>query len=97
MASYKNFSQAVHREHQRRAGLLNESNPVKFKSDGMQDSFDRNLNKWIYFSSWSRWYPDLLLDLIHPNDGGIVLDLDQRVFLRSILRFVSVYGVYHRA
>lgn len=97
MASYSNFSQSVQNKHKVNAGEVNEENTVLFKTEGMQDSFDRNLDKWIYFSSWSRWYPDLFLDLIHPDKGGIVLDLDQRVFLRSTLRFLSVYGVYPRA
>jgi len=34
--------------------------------------------------------------LITPETGGIRLDLDQRVFLRSITRFISVYGVFPR-
>lgn len=97
MASYSNFSQSVQNKHRVNAGEVNEENTVLFKTEGMKDSFDRNLDKWIYFSSWSRWYPDLFLDLIHPDKGGIVLDLDQRVFLRSTIRFLSVYGVYPRA
>lgn len=97
MASYSNFSQSVQSKHKVNAGEVNEENTVLFKTEGMKDSFDRNLDKWIYFSSWSRWYPDLFLDLIHPDKGGIVLDLDQRVFLRSTIRFLSVYGVYPRA
>lgn len=97
MASYSNFSQSVQNKHKVNAGEVNEENTVLFKTEGMKDSFDRNLDKWIYFSSWSRWYPDLFLDLIHPDKGGIVLDLDQRVFLRSTIRFLSVYGVYPRA
>ena len=28
-------------------------------------SFDDNLDKWIYFSQWSIWYPDLFYDLNH--------------------------------
>lgn len=97
MASYGNFSQNVQREHKIKSGELPDNQIVTARTPELQDSFDRNLDKWIYFSSWSRWYPDLLLDLLHPDDGGIILDLDQRVFLRSTLRFVSVYGVYPRA
>lgn len=40
--------------------------------------------------------PDLFWDLITPETGGIRLDLDQRVFLRSIARFLSTYGVFPR-
>ena len=52
------------------------------KSD---DKFINNLDKWVNFISWARWNPDLFLDLITPETGGIRLDLDQRVFLRSLL------------
>lgn len=97
MASHKNFSQSVQRKHKINAGELSDSSPVKDVSIQQLNSFQRNLDKWVYFTAWSRWYPDLFLDMIHPEDGGIVLDLDQRAFLRGILRFVSVYGVYPRA
>ena len=40
--------------------------------------------------------PDLFLDLITPETGGIRLDLDQRVFIRVLVRFASVYGVFPR-
>lgn len=41
-------------------------------------------------------HPDLFLDLITPETGGIRLDLDQRVFIRTLVRFVSVYAVFPR-
>ena len=66
------------------------SNLIKVKS------FDDNLDKWIYFSQWSIWYPDLFYDLITPEKGGMRLDLDQRVFLRAMCRFLSTYGVMPR-
>lgn len=40
--------------------------------------------------------PDLFLDLITPEVGGIKLHPDQRVYLRCILRFVAMYGVFPR-
>lgn len=55
-----------------------------------------NLENWEYFCSFARWYPDRFLDLIKPEKGGINLDLDQRVYLRSMMRFVSLYGVFPR-
>ncbi len=60
------------------------------------DMFTRNLRKWYDVISWAKWFPDLWYDLITPETGGIRLDLDQRVFLRSIARFISVYGVFPR-
>lgn len=55
-----------------------------------------NLDNWEYFCSFSRWYPDKFLDLVKPEKGGINLDLDQRVYLRSMMRFISLYGVFPR-
>ena len=60
------------------------------------DKFQQNLDKWVEFVSWARWHPDLFLDLITPETGGIRLDLDQRVFIRTLVRFVSVYAVFTR-
>ena len=57
---------------------------------------DLNIKRWRYFCSFARWYPDLFLDRIRPEKGGITLTLDQRAMLRSILRFVEVYGVFPR-
>jgi ribonucleoside-diphosphate reductase alpha chain len=59
-------------------------------------TFEKNLDKWIYFCQWSKWYPDLFFDLISPEKGGMRLDLDQRVFLRAMCRFMSTYGVMPR-
>ena len=58
--------------------------------------FGKDLYKYVEFCSWCRWYPDLFLDLIKPEKGGINLHSDQRVYLRCIMRFVSLYGVFPR-
>lgn len=58
--------------------------------------FGRNLYKYVQFCSWARWWPDLFLDLIKPETGGITLHSDQRIYLRCIMRFVSLYGVFPR-
>ena len=58
--------------------------------------FGENLYKYVEFSSWVNWYPDLFLDMITPESGGIKLHADQRIYLRSIVRFVSTYGVFPR-
>ncbi|MDE6149542.1 MAG: hypothetical protein K2F81_05540 [Ruminococcus sp.] len=55
-----------------------------------------NYNNWNNFGSFCRFYPDLFLDMIKPTKGGINLHLDQRILLRVILRFFSVYGVFNR-
>lgn len=58
--------------------------------------FGKNLYKYVQFCSWARWWPDLFLDLIKPETGGIALHPDQRIYLRCIMRFVSLYGVFPR-
>jgi len=55
-----------------------------------------NLDKYVDFVSWCRFYPDLWLDLIKPKNGGIKLHSDQRTFMRVAMRFLSMYGVYPR-
>lgn len=60
------------------------------------DELNFNIDNWEYFCSHARWYPDLFLDLIKPNKGGLNLHLDQRIYLRVMLRFTSFYGVFPR-
>jgi len=60
------------------------------------DSFTRNIDKYADLVCYFRWNPDLFYDFITPEDGGIKLDLDQRIYLRGIARFVSFYGVFPR-
>lgn len=60
-------------------------------------SFEDNLPKYTEMVGYFRWYPDLFLDLIKPSTGGINLHLDQRIFLRSLFRFQSFYGVFSRS
>ena len=100
MGSHKNF-QSDNKKYKTKESRTNIYNPdfqptVKAFGDKQSDSFTKNLHKWIDFISWARWNPDLWYDLITPETGGIRLDLDQRVFLRSIARFVSTYGVFPR-
>ncbi|WP_160645403.1 LAGLIDADG family homing endonuclease [Chengkuizengella marina] len=98
MPSYKNF-QSKNAKHKNDRFDVNEPafNPA-VEARGIQEStnFERNLNKYIDFVSWARWNPDLWWDLITPETGGIRLDMDQRVFFRSLARFISTYGVFPR-
>ncbi|PIH59687.1 hypothetical protein [Paenibacillus sp. LK1] len=61
-----------------------------------RNNIEENIDNYTDFISWCRWNPDLWYDLITPDTGAIRLDLDQRVFLRCITRFVSTYGVFPR-
>ena len=100
MASYKHFQSdnMKYDYKETRTNIFNpEFNPtVSAKGKMEEDNFMKNLPKWVDFISWARFYPDLYFDLITPETGGIRLDLDQRVFLRAVARFVSAYGVFPR-
>lgn len=61
-----------------------------------QSLFEKNLPKYVDFSSWMIWYPDLFLDLLKPKECGINLCADQRIFLRCATRFFSMYGCFSR-
>lgn len=98
MSSYKNF-QSKSAKHTRNRHDRNEPEfvgHVKVQDPLEEDSFMRNIDKYRDFVSWGRFFPDLFFDLITPESGGIRLDLDQRVLLRSISRFISTYGVFPR-
>lgn len=55
-----------------------------------------NIKKSIEFASWVIFYPDLFLDMLKPERGGITLNADQRIVLRMLTRFHSVYGCFPR-
>lgn len=54
--------------------------------------FGKRIENYHDFISWARWYPDLMLDMLRPSKGGVRLHLDQRIFLRSFVRFFAMYG-----
>lgn len=66
------------------------------KRENSDDSFIQNIDKWIEMVSFYRWYPDLFFDTITPSEGGIRLDLDQRIMLRTMVRFKQNYGIMPR-
>lgn len=98
MAGYKNFQtkNVRHSLHTRTSHDAAFNNNIDMAGDKNKNLFDKNIDKYIDFVSWARFYPDLFLDLIKPQDGGIKLHVDQRVYLRCICRFTSVYGVFNR-
>jgi ribonucleoside-diphosphate reductase alpha chain len=97
MASFEKF-QSDNKKNTHQRGVYNPEFNPSISALGVQEekSFNKHLLNYYRFVSWARWYPDLFLDLIKPETGGIILDLDQRVFLRCLLRFHSVYGVFSR-
>lgn len=97
MSVYTNF-QSDNAKHTSNRSVYNPSvNPsVKAKGDKEEGQLHDNLDKYIEFLSWARFYPDLFLDLIKPKKGGINLHSDQRTFMRVAVRFYSMYGVFPR-
>lgn len=97
MGSFKNYQDDNFKHTKNRTDIYNPAFNNYIKQDETKvGSFYDNFDKWVAFVSWARWYPDLWYDLITPQTGGIRLDLDQRVFLRCISRFVSTYGCFPR-
>jgi hypothetical protein len=100
MASYNNFqsNNAKHTATGSRTNIYEpDFNPtVNSRGIDQTDNFTKNLDKYVDLISWCRWNPDLWWDLITPETGGIRLDLDQRVFLRCLSRFITNYGVFPR-
>lgn len=100
MPSYSNF-QSDNNKYSNKNTRVNKFNPAfnaAVEVNGSQEMsvFQKNLNKWTTVVSFYRFYPDLWWDLITPETGGIKLDLDQRVFMRAMSRFYSVYGCFPR-
>lgn len=101
MAYIKNFETPEHK-HQRFSQAAKSNyeawdNPtVKPKNNNQQSFFSDHIKQYTEMISYFRWYPDLFLDMIAPKTGGVHLHFDQRVFLRCICRFMSIYGVFPR-
>lgn len=72
---------------------MTEAQVINYKE---QTIFGDSLHNYYSFLSWARFYPDLFLDLLKPETGGINLHIDQRVFLRADVRFFSMYGTFSR-
>ena len=73
--------------------IKGQPNNSSFPNDS---TFYENIHKYVELLAYVRFYPDIFLDLITPKKGGIKLGLDQRVFLRVIMRFPRAYCVFPR-
>lgn len=99
MPSFSNFqSDNAKYSNKNNRSIYNPEFNSTIESAGKEESnqLRSNIEKYIDFISWCRWYPDLFLDLIKPQNGGIQLHSDQRTFMRIAIRFLSMYGVYPR-
>ena len=61
--------------------------------DYLKENRDHIGDMFSYFTA----YPDIYLDLITPEDDNISLFFYQRIFLRSVMRFKTVYVTACRA
>lgn len=71
-----------------------EKNRVKNLSD--ESEFGQYLWNYYQFVSWAKWYPDLYIQLFKSKDSNMQLHFDQRVFMRSDVRFQNMYGTFSR-
>lgn len=71
-----------------------EKNRVQALSD--ESEFGQYLWNYYQFVSWAKWYPDLYIQLFKSKDSNMQLHFDQRVFMRSDIRFQSMYGTFSR-
>lgn len=71
---------------------------IKQRILSIQDDsvFGENLYNYYEFISWARWYPDLFADLLRTEKSNFNMHFDQRVFLRSDVRFMNMYGTFSR-
>lgn len=71
---------------------------IKQRILAIQDDsvFGKNLYNYYEFISWARWYPDLFIDLLRTEKSNFNMHFDQRVFLRSDVRFMNMYGTFSR-
>lgn len=71
---------------------------IKERILAIQDDsvFGKNLYNYYEFISWARWHPDLFIDLLRTEKSNFNMHFDQRVFLRSDVRFMNMYGTFSR-
>lgn len=71
---------------------------IKQRILAIQDDsvFGKNLYNYYEFISWARWYPDMFIDLLRTEKSNFNMHFDQRVFLRSDVRFMNMYGTFSR-
>lgn len=91
MTSYSNFQSDNQKYEKDRYDIYNPEfeTPVQGRKD---DFIDEHLDKWLEFISFLKWYPDYYYDLIKPKTGKLFnFDLDQRIMLRTLVRFPYNY------
>ena len=75
-----------------REGVLLEKG-VKLNEDYLMENFNHISDLMNYFID----YPDLFIDMITPEEEGFHLYFYQRIFLRAVMRFRTIYITAPRA
>lgn len=92
MTSYNNF-QSKSAKHDKDRYDIYESefeSPYQKSQIGM-NNIKANIDKWVEFCSFIRFYPDIFWDMYKPETGGLNFDLYQRVMMRQLARFPENY------
>lgn len=76
--------------------IITELERIRVQSVSNESVFGKKLWNYYQFISWARWYPDLFIEIFKGKDSNRQLHFDQRVFMRSDLRFMSMYGTFSR-
>jgi len=92
MSSYDNFQSDNVKFSSNRTDFYNPDFDTPIIGDIGDLINSQNEHKWAELISWLRWYPDIAYDLITPKEGKkLILDNDQRVALRCLVRFPENY------
>jgi len=91
MASHKNFQSDNKKHTKDRTDIYNPAFSSPVKPSDESSIIKKHLHKWTEFCSFIRFYPDIYYDMIHPEVGGIKLDLYQRIMMRVLSRFQQNY------
>lgn len=75
---------------------LTQLDEARVRSLENKSLFGRHLWNYYQFISWSRWFPDLFVEIFKNKESNRQLHFDQRVFMRCDLRFMSMYGTFSR-
>lgn len=68
----------------------------RVESVASETDFGQNLWNYYQFLSFARFFPDLFVQIYKGKDSNRQLHYDQRIFMRSDLRFMSMYGTFSR-
>ncbi len=92
MTSYGNFQSKSAKHDKDRYDIYEPEfeSPYQKSQLGM-NNIQANIDSWVEFCAFIRWYPDIFWDMYKPETGGLNFDLYQRVMMRQLARFPENY------